>query len=245
MDAKHINALIRLADKLDQEKKFDLAGAVDGVLRSKAARPKAPLKGLNDDVKKSLIVFLVDAEDAMHNGCKGLGELSRRMRYFDIADAIKELGLDKVIKDMERTQECLDSAKKDFYTMTFGKRPSKSDFEKLRKDLGKDEANDDESQAALDFFSSDQAIDSPNVNLKQDLDEEEMLGAFRAGPGGVEEVEPGEEEQYLPDPDEEEDALNKSQWGPDDDEDFGHETEEISQEEMENFWLNEEKEDEE
>lgn len=173
MDAKHINALIRLADKLDQEKKFELAEAIDNMLKSKAARPKAPLKGLNDDVKKSLIVFLVDAEDAMNNGCKGLGELSRRMRYFDIADAIKELGLDKVIKDMEKTQECLDSAKKDFYTMTFGKRPSKADFEKLRKELGKDEVESDESQAALDFFNSDQAIDSPGVNFKDDLDKEE------------------------------------------------------------------------
>lgn len=171
MDAKHINALIRLADKFDQEKKFELAEAVDRVLKSKAARPKAPLKGLNDDVKKSLIVFLVDAEDAMHKGCKGLGELSRRMRYFDISDAIKELGLDKVIKDMEKTQECLDSAKKDFYTMTFGKRPSKADFERLREELGKKEDDADDNEVALDFFNSDQAIDSSAVNLKEDMED--------------------------------------------------------------------------
>lgn len=220
MDAKHINTLIRLADKFDQEKKFELAEAVDNLIKSKAARPKAPLKGLNDDVKKSLIVFLVDAEDSMHKGCRGLNELSRRMRYFDISDAIKELGLDKVVKDMEKTQECLDAAKKDFYTMTFGKRPSKKDFEELRKALGKEEEEKDDSQDALDFFNSDQAIDSPSVNFKEDLDEEELLGAFKAGPEGVEEIEPEEEEgQDLPDLKEEEDILNRSQWDTDEDDD--------------------------
>lgn len=162
--------LVKMADDFDRSGEHELADKVDQVLTSSAARPKAPLKGLNDDVKKSLIVFLVDAEDAMNNGCKGLSELSRRMRYFDIADAIKELGLDKVIKDMEKTQECLDSAKKDFYTMTFGKRPSKTDFEKLRKELGKDEDETDDSQMALDFFNSDQAIDSPSVNFEKDMD---------------------------------------------------------------------------
>jgi len=155
--------LVSLADKFDREGKFELADAVDSVITSKAARPKAPLKGLNDDVKKSLILFVIDADKNMKSSTKGLGELFRRMRYFDIADSIKELGLDKVVKDMEKTQECLDGAKKNFYAMTFGKHPSKADIEKLIKELGKEGDGDDEGQAALDFFSKHTDDDIPKM----------------------------------------------------------------------------------
>ena len=46
--------LVKLADKFDQEGKHELANAVDGLLTT-AARPKAPLKSLDEDVKKRLI----------------------------------------------------------------------------------------------------------------------------------------------------------------------------------------------
>lgn len=181
MDLKRISKLIQLADKFDQEGKFDMALAVDKVLKSKAARTKPPLKGLKDDVKKSLIVFLLDAEESNQKSCKGLGELFRRMRYFDISDSIKELGLDKVLKEMQKTQDCLDTAKKDFYTMTFGKKPSRADLSNLLEQLGKEKAKLDDGQEALDFFNSDDAaaLDSPGVHLQEDLDEEDVKEIYK------------------------------------------------------------------
>lgn len=178
MKKEHVDELIRMADKFDREGKFDLAEAVDSAIAAKkAARPAVPLKNLNDDVKKNLIVFLVDAEDSVKKSNKGLNELFRRMRYFDIGDSIKDLGLDKVVKDMSKTQECLDNAKKDFYVMTFGKKPSREDLDALMKELRGDMKDKDESDMAMDFFGSEeaQAMDSESVNLEQDMGDVENL----------------------------------------------------------------------
>lgn len=173
--------LVKMADKFDQQGKFDLAEKIDSTLTSEAARPKAPLKSMNDDLKKSLIVFLLDADKGMQSGVSGLNELFRRMRYFDISDSIKDLGLDRVVKDMQKTQECLDGAKKDFYTMTFGKRPSKADLDKLLEELSGKKDDADDGQQALDFFNAqtDDAEDKdmPHGFMEEDeLEKEESLG---------------------------------------------------------------------
>jgi len=167
------NILVKLADEFDRDGKHDLADAIDKILTT-AGRPKAPLKGLKDDVKKSLILFLVDADKNIKSSTKGLNELFRRMRYFDIDDTIKDLGLDKVVKEMEKTQDCLDGAKKDFYAMTFGKSPSRADIEKLIEDLGIKEDDADDGQEALDFFAQHAEDDIPTLNYNSDEHEPEQ-----------------------------------------------------------------------
>ena len=77
--------LVRLADRLDNEGKHTLAAAVDDVLQVTAAgRPKAPLKGLSDDVKKDLLQFLHNVKENIADSMDALDELFGRLRYFDI-----------------------------------------------------------------------------------------------------------------------------------------------------------------
>ena len=109
-----IALLVKMADKFDREGDFDLASDVDQTLLSMSARPRAPLKGLDDDVKKNLIIFLHDSDKNMGSSIKGLKEFFRRLRYFDIADHIKEMGLDRIVRDMEKTRGGIGAALKQF-----------------------------------------------------------------------------------------------------------------------------------
>jgi hypothetical protein len=168
--------LVKMADNFDQTGNYDLAQEVDRTLKSFSARPKAPLKKLDDDVKKNLIVFIHDADQNNAKSIKGLNELFRRLRYFNFADTSKELGLDKVVKEMEKTQDCLDGAKKRFYEIMHGRKPSKQNLKELFEDI--DEESDE--QGALDFFDEQLKKEAPDDELENDeeleLENEEDLG---------------------------------------------------------------------
>ena len=163
--------LVKMADNFDQSGNQDIASDIDKTLKSFSARPKAPLKKLDDDIKKNLIVFIHDADQNNTKSIKGLKELFRRLRYFNFSDTSKDLGLDKVVKEMEKTQECLDGAKKRFYEVMHGRKPSKQNLEELFKDFSEDA----EEQPALDFFEEqlkkEAPDDEPELEDDEDLDE--------------------------------------------------------------------------
>ncbi len=180
-------ALVKMADEFDQEGKFDLASEIDRTLMSFSARPKAPLKKLDDKVKKNLIVFVHDADQNNSKSIKGLNELFRRLRYFDFADSAKDLGLDKIVKDMEKTQEGLEAAKRRFFELMHGKKPSKKDLEDMFKEIV-DAARQDDGQNTLDFFeaNSDDGWDqdAEDSAIDKEIPAEEMLDI----PEGEEEI---------------------------------------------------------
>ena len=168
-----IALLVKMADKFDREGNFDLASDVDQTLLSMSARPKAPLKSLDDDVKKNLIIFLHDSDKNMGSSIKGLKEFFRRLRYFDIAGHIKEMGLDRIVKDMEKTRGGLGAALKQFYERTHGKKPSQKDIDGLSGDEGEIE------QSSLDFFDTQMAKDKEDDDkelkeLEEDIEEEDI-----------------------------------------------------------------------
>jgi hypothetical protein len=169
------SVLVKMADEFDQERKFDLASEVDRALKSFSARPKAPLKKLDDKVKKNLIIFVHDADQNNSKSIKSLNELFRRLRYFDFSDSAKDLGLDKIVKDMEKTQEGLESAKKRFFELMHGKKPSKKDLEEMFNNIV-DAVKHDEGQNTLDFFDAnsddEKAIDAEDSNDECDSTEE-------------------------------------------------------------------------
>ena len=181
-----ISTLIVLADKFDQEGKDKLADAVDEVLTSIAARPAAPLKGLDEDVKKDLLKFLHKSEQNTKDSQADLEELMRRLRYFDVADYTKDMSLDRIFKDISKVQECLDGAKKKMYELSFGKKPSRGDLDQLVKDLDGDAANDGSGgHDPLEFFNSQQAADDKHDeesfeedDLEEDVTEEEYNDFF-------------------------------------------------------------------
>lgn len=216
--------LVKLSDKFDQEKKHDLADAVDEVIKS-AARPKAPLKKMDEDVKKDLMRFLTTVKKNMEDSMESLEELFRRLRYFDIGDIVKELGLDKAIKDMKKTHDCVDGASKTMYALTHGKHPSKADMEQLADDFG---LNNDEKSSPLDFFEKQHKTSPmPEKDLVGLDEEDELLGSFIAGPGGVTEEQEGHSETLA----EGEENLGSPAWKEIDEED-------LSDEEYEDFMRN-------
>jgi len=146
-----IATLVKLADSLDQEGKGGLAAEIDQTLESFAARPKAPLKGLEDGVKKGLIAFLYKAEKNLSDSTTGLDEFCRRLRYFDVANIVTDMGLDKVIKDMNKVHMDMESAVRRFYEATHGKKPGKNDIETMMSD---DKAP---SQKPQEFFEAQTA----------------------------------------------------------------------------------------
>lgn len=170
VEARIRTALVKMADEFDQEGKFDLASEIDCTLKSFSARPKAPLKKLDDKVKKNLIIFVHDADQNNSKSIKGLNELFRRLRYFDFTDSAKDLGLDKIVKDMEKTQEGLESAKKKFFELMHGKKPSKKDLEEMFDDIV-DAVKNDEGQNTLDFFDAN----SDDEKIIDEIDTEENI----------------------------------------------------------------------
>lgn len=163
--------LVKMADDFDMSGDHELAVQVDGTLKSFSARPKAPLKQLDDDVKKNLIVFVHDADQSTSKSIKGLKELFRRLRYFDLAGSVKDTGLDKLVKDMEKTQCGLGGAKSKLYEMMMGKKPS---VQALNDFVGSTDEVDD--QSSLDFFDRHTEKDEeeePQEEGIEDIDEEE------------------------------------------------------------------------
>lgn len=165
-----ISKLVKMADRYDQEGNYELAEEVDRTIQSLAG-VRAPLKHLDDDVKKNLIIFVHDADQNNTKSIEGLKELLRRLRYFDFDD-FKDLGLDKVIKEMEKTQCGLGDAKKRFYEITHGKKPSKKDLEDILKDV-EEAMSESKEQKALDFFDAHSDKDGVvGVELEPVEDEE-------------------------------------------------------------------------
>ena len=139
-----IKTLICLADSLDHEDKSELAEEVDKALSSFAARPKAPLKGLDDHVKENLIKFLVDSRDNLSHSVNNVEEFFRRLKYFGVDSIIKDIGLDKMLVGLKGVHTESEEAVRRFYELTHGRKPGKNDLGK------KDEMPE---QDAKDFFA--------------------------------------------------------------------------------------------
>lgn len=158
--------LVKLADKFDNTEREDIADAIDDTLASFASRVRAPLKNLDDELKKGLLIFITDADANTTKSKKGLEELLRRMRYFDLADNIKDLGIDKIIKQMDGTAGYLGDVKRRLYELMHGKKPSASDLEGLTKEKV-------EEQNAADFFEKYREKDLPEkVEEEEEVVEE-------------------------------------------------------------------------
>ena len=169
--------LVKLADKFDQEGKVDLANAIDNLLAT-ASRSKAPLKSLDNSVKKDLLKFIHTVQSNLKNSIEALEEFFRRLRYFDIGESIKDLKLDKTLKELDKTQQCADSAGKTMYTLLYGKHPSKSDLEQLAEDFNSGEKLTSNPLAFFESQStsedSDEIVDSKSEEIDEDsLSDEE------------------------------------------------------------------------
>lgn len=130
-----------MADDFDAAGDFEKAARVDETIKVMArGRHKATLKGLDDNVKRSLIKFLHNVSKRMKESNDDLQELFKRMRYFDHVNVLKPFGLDKAIKDIGDTQKCVDAAKEKIYILTYG--GGKSSLNKLLEKLDTDNAKD-------------------------------------------------------------------------------------------------------
>lgn len=146
-ESELIAKLVKMADKFDQEGEFELAAEVDNALQSLGAVSNPALKNEDEEVKKNLIRYIYNALQNIESAKSGLNELFRRLRYFDATKSIKEMGLDRAVKEMEKTHSQLDAALSRMYEMTQGKRPSKANLEQMLNDGAME-------QTALDFFDS-------------------------------------------------------------------------------------------
>jgi len=95
--------LVKMADKCDSEGDFETASEIDQALQSFATRPKAPLKNLDDSVKKNLIIFIGKADKNIKDSIDGLNEfLSAQQDTIDYLsannDAIRKTSNNTAIK---------------------------------------------------------------------------------------------------------------------------------------------------
>jgi hypothetical protein len=148
-----LDTLVKIADKLDQEGKYELASKVDDFIKSMGARPKAPLKKMDEKVKHDLLKFLHTVAKNLEESAEALEELFRRLRYFGVDDNVKDFGLDKALKDISKLMDSVGGANNRFYEISFGKKPSKSDLEELKKKLTGEEDEQD-ARDPLSFFES-------------------------------------------------------------------------------------------
>jgi citrate synthase len=165
--------LVKLADKFDQEGKTDLANEVDSLLLTTAARPAAPLKTLDENVKKDLLGFIHRVKENIDNSTRSLDEFFRRLRYFDIGETVKDLKLDKTFKELSKISASIDAAKRSMYALTYGKNPSRADLEQLAEDFGSEK---EEIAGPLEFFES-QVKPDVDDERKKEMEEE---GIFEA-----------------------------------------------------------------
>lgn len=173
-----IKQLIKLADSLDAEGKYKLAEEVDKII-SMATRKKAPLKHLDENVKKNLIGFTHKVEKNLKDSVESLEELSRRLRYFDLAHLIKETALDKAINEMKNTSDCVDSASKKMYELSYGRRPTKDAIEQML-------ADGDETSDSLIFFESQ--TEPKESGLEETPGSESEDEAYEADESDIEEM---------------------------------------------------------
>lgn len=155
--------LVKLADKFDQEGKHDLASEVD-ILLTTASRPHAPLKSMDDEIKKDLLRFIHNAQGNISASMESLSEFFRRLRYFDQAGTVKDLRLDRTLRDLQKIQNSVDGAGKALYALSYGKHPSKADLEQMADDFG---PSNSEKSDPLEFFDSQQKTDKTE-DFKED-----------------------------------------------------------------------------
>jgi len=138
-----VKELVKIADDLDRDGKPELAAAVDETIMSLAARPKAPLKKMDEKVKKDLMGFLGKVTNNLEESVKSLEELFRRMRYFGIDNEMKGLDLDESFKDIKKLHNCMDGASKKFYEISFGRKPPKGHLKDMLGDKKEEQSAED------------------------------------------------------------------------------------------------------
>jgi len=176
-----LKTLIKIADKLDAEKKADLASKVDETIAVFSARKKAPLKHLDEKVKRDLVGFVHKVEKNLDESVKSLEEFFRRLRYFDLSSLVKETGLNKTVDEIKAIHDCVDNAMKKIYELSYGKKPSKGDVEQMLEDS-------DEDRDALTFFKSQQPEESEvEEKVEEEEGDEEIPASFWEGEGEDEE----------------------------------------------------------
>lgn len=201
------NKLVKLSDKFDSEGKHDLASAIDKVLRATAAgRPRAPLKNLNDNVKKDLLKFLHKTKENIADSMEALEELFGRLRYFNIMDDVRDLGLDKTLKELGKIHANINGAFNVMYARTHGKKPSGSDLEQMAEDFGPERKTE---RNPLEFFESQsepvvqeeqEGVDDSGFEEMKDEefgeDSERLLELDMSGPGPSDERQQENEEDW-------------------------------------------------
>jgi len=139
-----------------------------------AARPKAPLKKVED--ADFLNIYLIKADNKMKEVIKNLNDMFARLRFFNLYDAAKDIKLESLISEIERVEEAVSNTSAKFYEMSHGKRPGKDTFQQMVKDF---EAKDPTTQSATDFFATQMAKDVPTkedaVEEKEEVPEEEDI----------------------------------------------------------------------
>ncbi|MFA5023472.1 MAG: hypothetical protein WC523_00745 [Patescibacteria group bacterium] len=133
-----------------------VASDSEASLISEAARPKAPLKHLDDGTKKNLLLFLHKADNEIKESITLLQEFFKRLRYFDIDNTVEHLDLDRIMIDMSKNEERLNIATKKFYEMTAGRRPGKDGIESFVGAIPQGSPI----QSAEDFFDSQSKKDT-------------------------------------------------------------------------------------
>ena len=168
-----IKELVKLADQLDLQGKEELAAKVDETIEVFAARPKAPLKKMDEKVKKDLLKFLGSVAKHLEDSVKALEELFRRMRYFGIDHELKGLDLEESFKDMKKLHNCMDGAGRKFYEYSFGRKPSRD----YLKDVLKEDQDADD---PFEFARLDPAQNIPERLVpKEDVS---LVGADKEAP---------------------------------------------------------------
>lgn len=167
-----------LKDMPELAKKFGFLykeeSAKDELLVSEAARPRAPLKGLDDAVKENLIKFLIETRDNLARSVTNIEEFFRRLKYFGVDNTIRDLGLDKMLIGLKDVHSESEESVKRFYELTRGRKMKQNEL------VPKVEPE----QNAMDFFKANEPAkektmlgnDNPDLieyHAKKELTEKE------------------------------------------------------------------------
>lgn len=188
-----------MADEFDRQGKIELAAAVDDAIKSFAARPKAPLKKMDEQRKEDLLKFLGTVCENLEESVTSLEELFRRLRYFGIDGEVKGLNLDEALKDMKDLSACMDGASRKFYEFSFGKKPSKDYLKDMKKSEEEQKAADPFSFARIPEGEQRDLLPTRNtpeedaslVGADKEAPTEEEMENFWEGAGG-----PGDKGEY-------------------------------------------------
>ena len=178
----------------------------------------------NEDVKKDLLRFIHKVQKNLKDSMSALEEFFRRLRYFDIGESVKDLKLDKALKELTKIQISMDAAGRAMYALSYGKHPSKSDLAQLAEDFG---GSGEDKSSPLDFFDSQSTYRDPG-ELEQR--EEEGIRELEQSMYSEKEEEPKYDPAELEKREEEGlQELEESMYPEEEGED-------ISEEDLESFW---------